>query len=153
MNLESRVWVYQSDRLLKESEVSNIQKKLDSFTISWTSHNHALKAKAQVFYNCFIIFIADESQVGASGCSIDKSVHFMQNLGIEFEIDFFNRLNFAYKEGELIKIAHKDDFTHLYENNVINDDTIVFNNLVKNYQELKEKWQVSLKESWHKNFV
>ena len=76
----SRVWIYQSDRKLTADEVVQIQMNLDNFTRSWTAHNNQLKAKAEIRYNRFLVLIVDESQAGASGCSIDKSVNFMKQL-------------------------------------------------------------------------
>jgi hypothetical protein len=53
----SRVWVYQSDKKLSDSEVQQVQNQLDSFTTSWTAHNNQLKAKAEIRYNRFLILI------------------------------------------------------------------------------------------------
>src|ERR1700749_1742248 len=95
----SRVWIYQSDKKLADAEVQQIQQNLDAFTTQWTAHNPQLKAKAEVRYNRFLILIVDESQAGASGCSIDKSVNFMQHLERQFNINLFDRFNLAYRDG------------------------------------------------------
>src|SRR5476649_1492029 len=98
----SRVWVYQSNRELSAAESSQIQQELNNFTTGWTAHNNQLKAKAEVRYNRFLILIVDESQAGASGCSIDKSVHFMKELEQQFNINLFDRFNLAYRDGDEI---------------------------------------------------
>src|SRR5476649_3050231 len=98
----SRVWVYQSDKKLSDQEVQQIQAQLDSFTTGWTAHNSQLKAKAEIRYNRFLILVVDESQAGASGCSIDKSVHFMKELEQQFNINLFDRFNLAYRDGDEI---------------------------------------------------
>jgi hypothetical protein len=153
MNNESRVWLYQSSRVLTDAEVAEIQLKLNQFTKEWVSHSQALTASGNVLHHRFILLMVDENKSGASGCSIDSSVRFLQDLGMAYATDFFDRLNFAYLEGEQVKTAHKDDFAVLYYQGKINDDTIVFNNLVKDAGEMKMKWQIPLKDSWHKNFV
>src|ERR1700712_476692 len=86
----SRVWVYQSDKQLSDADVIKLQVQLDNFTTGWTAHNNQLKAKAEIRYNRFIVLIVDESQAGASGCSIDKSVHFMQQVEQQFGIKLFD---------------------------------------------------------------
>src|ERR1700759_2190076 len=93
----SRVWIYQSDKELTDSEVALLQSQLDNFTTGWTAHNNQLKAKAEIRYNRFIILVVDESQAGASGCSIDKSVRFMKDIEQEFGINLFDRFNLAYR--------------------------------------------------------
>jgi len=145
----SRVWVYQADKKLTDLEAQQIQQELDDFTISWTAHNNQLKAKGEVRYNRFFILIVDESQAGASGCSIDKSVHFMKQLEQKFNINLFDRFNLAYRDGEEIKSLPRQAFEDLLKQGKINTETIVYNNMVQNVTELESKWEVPFKNSWH----
>ncbi|MEO6631991.1 MAG: ABC transporter ATPase [Mucilaginibacter sp.] len=145
----SRVWVYQSDRELTDNEALQIKVLLDKFTTGWTAHNNQLKAKAEVRYNRFLILIVDEGQAGASGCSIDKSVHFMQQIGVQFGINLFDRFNLAYRKGDEVLSAPRNEFEELLKQGNINADTIVFNNLVQNLAELNTKWEVPFRDSWH----
>ena len=145
----SRVWIYQSDKQLSDTEVNTLQQQLDSFTIGWTAHNNQLKAKAEIRYNRFIILIVDVSQAGASGCSIDKSVNFMKQIEQQFGINLFDRFNLAYRSNEQILSVPRHTFEELLVNKTINTDTIVFNNMVQNLTELETKWEVPFKDSWH----
>lgn len=145
----SRVWVYQSDRKLSDNEVQQIKEQLDSFTAGWTAHNNQLKAKADVRYNRFLILMVDEGQAGASGCSIDKSVHFMQQLGAQYNINLLDRFNLAYREGDEVLSAPRHTFEEMLKQGRINTNSIVFNNMVQNLAELNSKWEVPFKESWH----
>jgi hypothetical protein len=145
----SRVWIYQSDKKLGDAEVHQIQQHLDNFTTQWTAHNNQLKAKAEIRYNRFLILIVDESQAGASGCSIDKSVNFMKQLEQQFNINLFDRFNLAYRDGNEILSLPRHGFEDLVKQGKINKDSIVFNNLVQNLTELETKWEVPFKDSWH----
>jgi len=145
----SRVWVYQANRELTVTEVNQIQTELDNFTIGWTAHNNQLLAKAEVRYNRFLILIVDESQAGASGCSIDKSVRFMQQLEQEFGINLFDRFNLAYRDGENVLSAPRLAFEEKIKQKEIDTQTVVFNNMVQNLKELNTKWEVPFKDSWH----
>jgi hypothetical protein len=145
----SRVWVYQADRKLSDKETQQVQILLDNFATGWTAHNNQLKAKGEVRYNRFLILIVDESQAGASGCSIDKSVHFMQHIEQQFGIKLFDRFNLAYREGSEVVSVPRHNFEEMLKNGAINTDTIVFNNMVQNLQELETKWEVPFKDSWH----
>lgn len=148
-NDNSRVWIYQSNRELTSAETESLQNKLNSFAHDWTAHDNLLKAKAEVKYNRFIILTVDESQYGASGCSIDKSVRLMKEIENEFNINLFDRFNIAYKKDQQIYSANREEFEKLLTDGVLNDQTIVFNNLVKSQAELATSWEVSLKDSWH----
>jgi hypothetical protein len=145
----SRVWVYQSDKELNDGAVNKLQADLDNFTINWTAHNNQLKAKAEIRYNRFIILIVDESQAGATGCSIDKSVRFMKDIEQNFGINLFDRFNLAYRDGEQILSVPRHTFEGLISNKTIDTNTIVFNNMVQNLSELETKWEVPFKDSWH----
>ncbi|WP_299285880.1 ABC transporter ATPase [uncultured Mucilaginibacter sp.] len=145
----SKVWVYQANRELSEIETAQLQPQLDQFASSWTAHNQQLKAAAQLVYNRFIVLIVDESQAGASGCSIDKSVRFMQDVEQEFGINLFDRFNTAYLKGDKIQSATREELEELLRTGKITGETIVFNNLINNLQDFETKWQVALKNSWH----
>ena len=129
--------------------VQQIQQELDKFTTGWTAHNNQLKAKGEVRYNRFLILIVDESQAGASGCSIDKSVHFMQQIEQHFNINLFDRFNLAYRDGEEILSLPRHAFEDMLKQGKINTETIVYNNMVQNLTELETKWEVPFKNSWH----
>ncbi|NCD70825.1 ABC transporter ATPase [Mucilaginibacter agri] len=146
----SRVWIYQADRELSNNEVTELQQQLNSFTQSWTAHNNQLKAAAEIRYNRFIILVVDESQAGASGCSIDKSVNFMKQVEQHYNINLFDRFNLAYRSsnGALLS-APRAQFEELIKQGAINQDTIVFNNLVQTLADLDTKWEVPFKNSWH----
>ena len=145
----SRVWVYQAERKLSTDETSEMKTLLDGFTINWTAHNNQLKAKAEISYNRFIILTVDESQAGASGCSIDKSVNFIKQLEQHFNITLLDRFNLAYKAGNEVLSAPRAKFEELLKTGAIDIDTIVFNNMVQTAGELKNKWEVPFKDSWH----
>ena len=146
---QSRVWIYQSDRELYDDEVKQLHEILNKFASEWTAHNHQLKAKAEIRYNRFLILIVDENQAGASGCSIDKSVNFIKRLEQEFGISLLDRFNLAYRVGEKVLSAPRDEFEELLRSGKINSNTIVYNNLVQNLEQLETKWEVPFKDSWH----
>ena len=99
------------------------------------------------------VLMVDESKAGASGCSIDKSVHFIKSIGSKYQTEMFDRMNFAYKIEDEIKTADREEFVELYNNKTINDDTLVFDNLVSNKADFDQKWIKPLKDSWHSRLV
>jgi len=144
----SKVWIYTSDKEFNSEQVPIIASSLNSFVKNWTAHSKLLQSTYLIAFNRFIILIVDESKAGASGCSIDASVRFMKGLGEEFGLDFFNRMLFAYKEGEKAIVLDKENFEKSIRSGNIHRETLVFNNLVRNKEELGRLWIVPLKESW-----
>jgi hypothetical protein len=148
---ESRVWVYQSNRKLNKQEEEKLQILLNDFCLQWTAHNHQLKAKAEIRYGHFIILMVDETHAGATGCSIDKSIHFLKSIEQEFNISLFDRMLFSYKE-ESVKINNREDFEALINKGIIKKETVVFNNLVHTKKELDTNWEIPFEKSWHADF-
>ncbi len=150
---ETRVWIYQSNRPLTEEEVKLVKPNVQSFATKWISHSRDLRAYADVYHNQFIVLMVDESQAGASGCSIDSSVHYLQSLQRELGIDLFDRMNFAWKANNAVRTANRDEFARLYQTGEVTDDTLVFDNLVNTKAAFEAKWVKPLKESWHTRMV
>ena len=88
MPSHSRVWIYQSDREFSANELELLKKMSEEFVLQWTSHNQLMNACIEIFYDWFIVICVDEKTAPASGCGIDKSVHFIQQ--IEKDIHSFN---------------------------------------------------------------
>ena len=151
---DSRVWVYVSDRRLNDEETARVQEALQVFTREWTAHNQALKATAEVFDNQCIILMVDETQAGASGCSIDKSVHFLEQLGAQVGADLFARMRFAWadKDGRP-HFVNRLELGAARNNGAVTDETPMLNTLVQTRRELLEKWWVPFGESWHRRVV
>ena len=150
MPKNSRVWIYQSNRQLSTNEVETIKSKGDIFIKNWTSHEKQMNATIEVEQDVFVIVALDESSAGASGCGIDKLVKFIQVIGSELKIDFFNRLRIAYLNNEgKVDFFNASSIDVLMEKGIINNDSIIFcNHQVGNLHEMQTIWKQRIRESW-----
>lgn len=149
----SRVWIYQANRSFTEEELNQIKKDLDIFLENWTAHGKDLQAGYEIRYKRFLIIGLDQSGQSATGCSIDASVHFIQNLEKKYAVELLDKMNVSYKQGEFIAYKTLLDFKAMAKQKAISKKTIVFNNLVATKGEYKEHWEVPASESWHSRFV
>jgi hypothetical protein len=151
----ARVWVYQSNRALSDGEIKEIENAGYTFIADWTAHGASLKASFDVLYKRFVIIAVDEQQALASGCSIDKSVHFIKQLEQQFNLNLFDRMQVAYRVGEEIKTCHVNDLLKELTNNGISrlEEVIVFNNMVATKKEFDKTWEVPLKDSWQSRIL
>lgn len=149
----SRVWIYQANRSFSGSELQEITTKLENFITSWTAHGADLKAGFEIRYKRFIIIGLDQQLNVATGCSIDASVNFIQQLEKEYNVDLLDKMNVSYKQGEFV--AHKTliEFRKMAKDKAVSPNTIVFNNLVNNKAEYLTDWEVPASESWHNRFL
>ena len=144
----SRIWVYESTRLLTPSEVLIISDKVIQFTDQWTAHQQLLKAGFEIRNNLFLVFCVDEKNAAASGCSIDKSLHIVQQLEKDYNISLLNRMMSAYKVGEEVIPFNLKDLNQFFSDGVITSHTLVFDNLVNTLADLNNKWMIPLNQSW-----
>ena len=150
---ESRVWIYQANRSFSEEELSEIQSKLDTFIENWTAHGSDLQSGYTIKYKRFIVIGLNQNLNKATGCSIDASVNFIQQLEKEYNVDLMDKMNVSYKQGEYVAYKSLADFRKMAKDRAVSKSTIVFNNLVNNIAEFKEHWEVPASESWHSRFI
>jgi hypothetical protein len=144
-----RIWIYQANRVLNIEEAKTLLEKMDKFTEQWTAHGKQLAAQALLKYNQFLIIRVNEGLVKATGCSIDKSTDTLKQVQQELGLDFFDRMQIAYRDSEGIKTVSRPEFEKLLESGKVDENTIVFNNMVGNSRELESNWEIPLKDSWH----
>jgi len=149
----ARVWIYQCNRSFSDAEMLEIRSDLDAFLTSWTAHGNDLNAGYEIKYKRFIVIALDQTSQGATGCSIDASVHFIQELEKKYNVMLLDKMNVSYKQGEFIAYKSLLDFKTMAKQKAISKKTIVFNNLVANKGEYLEHWEVPASESWHARFL
>lgn len=149
---ESKIWIYQSNRKFSNDETTEIDTDVRAFVENWSAHGTGLEASYLLKYNRFIVFAVNQEVQAATGCSIDLSVAFIQNLEQKYEVDLLDKMNVTFKNGE--HIAHKSliDFKRMAKEKAVTENTIVFNNLVNTIEEFNEDWEVPAGESWHSRF-
>ncbi|MGY8924576.1 MAG: ABC transporter ATPase [Flavobacteriales bacterium] len=149
----SRIWIYQSNRSFSEVELNEISSKLNVFLHTWVAHGADLKAGFEIKYKRFIVIALDQDKQSATGCSIDASVQFIQELERVYSVDLMDKMNVSYKQGEYVAYKTLTDFKKMAKNKAVSKNTIVFNNLVNSKSEYQEFWEVPASESWHSRFV
>ena len=150
---ESRIWIYQANRSFTDEELVEIEGKLTLFLKQWTAHGHDLQAAYKIVYKRFIVIALNQYLNKATGCSIDASVRFIQQLETDYNVDLMDKMNVSYKQGDFIAYKSLMDFKKMAKEKAVSKNTVVFNNLVTNIAEFKENWEVPASESWHSRFL
>ncbi|MCU0440507.1 MAG: hypothetical protein MUC49_21650 [Raineya sp.] len=148
MPLSSRIWIYQADRELTILEQEQIISELKNFLENWTAHQQTLKASGKIEYNRFIIIAVDESVNLASGCSIDKQVHFIQKLESQLQVPFLDRSLIAFKSDNEIFTVRLPKIGEAVKNGQITPQTYTFNNAITNLESLNTTWLQPASETW-----
>ena len=153
MPAHSKVWVYQSSSLMDEHAAALLKQQALNFVENWTAHQAGLKASVELFNGLFVVFAVDETFNDASGCSVDKKVHFMKEAGAAMGLNFFDRMQLALVTDAKPKLIHLNDLNSRIASGEVEHDTLFYNNLVNNMKEFRNSWMVPLVESWPGNFI
>jgi hypothetical protein len=147
MPAQARIWIYQANGSLSTEMQQTIYTYLANQIEGWSSHGASMKGSAQVLHNRFVVIAADETYQAPSGCSIDKSVHWIKELGNTLEVDFFDRAVTILKENKLESIPLNSVKKHI-EAGLISVNTLVFNNTISSKEQLENAWCLTAGESW-----
>lgn len=144
----SRVWIYQSSRKFTDSELPLVNQALDQFVANWNSHGDPVKGFAKVFFNRFIVLLADEAVCGVSGCSTDTSVRVIRQIGDQLQINLFDRQQLAFVIDGGIKTFQMSQVKSSIEEELITPTTCYFDNTILRKRQLLDKWIIPVNDSW-----
>ncbi|MFN6085435.1 MAG: hypothetical protein ACK476_10975 [Fluviicola sp.] len=136
---QAKVWVYQADRFLSETEVAWVNEQLEAFIPTWNAHGAKLNAAFEVISSCFVCLSVEEDEASASGCSIDSSVRIIKQIEKELGCSFFNRLKMLVEEENELKYV---PFHTLSDMKNVN----VFNNNVQFLKDLRSNWRIPVEK-------
>ena len=145
--------MFQSNRVLAAEEQNSIDDHLKSFVEQWSTHGAQMHASHILVHNCFVVVAADEQKQAASGCSIDSFTGLFKKFGEQYNLSFFDRFSVAHKSDSEVVVSVLNDFKKLINEAVVTENTIVFNNLIATKEDLLNKWELPLKESWQKRYL
>jgi len=150
----TKIWVYQSNRLLTPSEISSIEERLAIFSKEWATHGELLKTACFIIAPCFIVMAVDQQHMSASGCSVDSSYKVLKELEKEFGIDLFDRMNLSFENSnQEVEIISMNEFRKGLGTGLFDENTVVFNNLVTTLEEFRSNWKTIVKNSWHNSLI
>src|SRR5262245_50156712 len=111
----SRVWIYQSNRMFLLSEALQIESLLEDFVENWKSHGTPVKGYANLIFGQFVVLMADETATGVSGCSTDSSVRLIKEIENLFGVEMFNRLSLAFVVNEKIQMLPMQQLSYAFQ--------------------------------------
>ena len=121
---------------------------LKNFASEWKNHGTPVKGFANLFFGQFIIFMADETASGVSGCSTDSSVRLIKNIEKDFQVDMFDRQMHAFIMNERIQMVPLSQINNFLEEGLLTPNTLYFNNTILTKKELLKEWIIPVKKSW-----
>lgn len=145
---QARVWIYQASRPLAEAEIMTLLPRLAAFAKEWTSHGQQLMASAQLLHRQFLVIGLDEQVAGASGCSIDASVRFVQQLEQQLGVQLLEKSRMAFLANGELRLFTRRELRDAIAAGQVQPDTLYFNNTVATKRQLDDHWPAPAGQTW-----
>ena len=153
MPAHARVWVYKCAQAFTPEQRKAIMDRGRAFTASWAAHGAALDACVDVLLDHFVVVAVDEQQAMASGCSIDKSVRFVQELEKDMAINLTDRMVVLYEKEGGVRACRVPEVEGLMRSGELTADIVVFDDLVNTKADLDARFRSRLHETWMARFL
>lgn len=145
---DSRVWIYQSNRQFNSKEALELSDALHRFIPQWKAHGMNVKGFGELFFDRWIMLMADEKQTGVSGCSTDSMFRLIKDIEQRFHAHLLDRQSLAFIINESVTVIPLDQLKQNLENGRLKQESLYFNNTVQTKKEFQDQWLIPLKESW-----
>ena len=152
MNPESRMWFYGLKTPMNTVQALELKGIMDEFVSGWKAHGARLAASYRLIADQFLIIAVDESQQQATGCSIDKSVHLLQEFGNKENLDFFNRMLVHVMENGTFTSYSTSELKEAIAQGVVGPNTQVMNTTATTLAE-SGTGTIDLADSWAAKFL
>lgn len=149
MPAQARIWVYQSERKFTAAEKAWIEDRLRQFCEQWNTHGAMMPTSFTIKFDQVVILSVDESQLGASGCSIDSSVRALREIEQNLGVNLLDQGKVGFLEdGDNFMVNSVFKVKESVQNGILNQDTLVLNPMVREKKDLQGNWLMSAKETW-----
>ena len=144
----ARVWVYQSSKALSVEDQILIRERMRSFCEGWNTHGNVMPTSFDILDGHLLLLSVDESQLGASGCSIDSSVRVLRELEETLGVNLTDQGKISLKlgSGEL-RVVPALGVKSRVASGEIGDEMTVINPAVRTKEDLQNLW-LPVRNSW-----
>lgn len=148
----SRIWLYVSSHRFSAAEQLVIRESLQDFCGGWATHGKEMPSSFEILHDQVLVLAVDESQLGASGCSIDSSVRALQSLEQALGVDLVNQGKVTLKDAHgALRVLPALGLKSKISMGEIRPDLEVMQPSLHTKADLKSLWQ-PIRKSWLSNY-
>jgi len=149
----ARVWVYAFSKPLSDAQISIVNKTLEEFVTSWSSHGENVRGGYTLIENYFAILAVENAEM-VSGCSIDSSVKVFKSLKVSSGIDALNKNLIYVNIDSGIRVTDRNNFINNVRDGIFGDETIVYDTTIQTMGDFRNgNFRKTLKDSWHAKLI
>lgn len=146
----ARVWVFGSEHPLHEPAASQLLAEVDRFLAEWQAHGVPLRCARDWRERRFLTIAVDQSDAGASGCSIDGLFRALRALEPAIGSSLLGGGRVYYRDASgAVASATRDAFADLAAAGRVERATRVFDPTITTLGEWRARFETDLGQSWH----
>lgn len=144
-----RVWVFASDRQLKDGEAEQLLQEVDRFLDGWKAHGAPLRSARAWRDERFLAVGIDPTAEQASGCSIDGLFRELQRIQTALQTNIVGGGRVFYRDAMgRTRMAPRGEVQRLVATGEVGDDTPVFDTMVSDVRGWRSRFERPARETW-----
>ena len=145
----SRVGGFGRDRPVSEGGTTALLKGVEEYLASWKAHGAPLTVASQLRDNRFLVIAVDQTQAGATGCSIDGLFRVLQGLEPKIGASLVGGGRVFYRDAQaVVQSTTQAEVPTLVASGGITKDTVVFDTSLTDLGAFRSGFEKRAKESW-----
>ena len=145
----ARLWIYIAPRTLSAEESATLNENAKHFFGEWHAHGQPLMAWSTLWQNRVWIIAADEQKAAASGCSIDRMVRWVNQVGDALGVSFLDRMWLILASPDGPQFLHLD----MQKPISVPANAHFFDHTATHAEQLSKRWPAPVAGSWCERFV
>jgi hypothetical protein len=151
---DARCWIFGASAPIDDIDDQRLLAAVDGFLLQWNAHGAPLTASRDWRDEHFLVIAVDQSQEGASGCSVDGLFRTLEKLETSIGASLVERGLVYFRDPlGLVHAIARDDFEVLAAHGDVNGDTKVFDTTLTTLGEYRTKFERHAKDSWHASLL
>lgn len=145
----SRVWIFGAASALSADAATALLRDVELYLEGWKAHGNPLTVGSQLREERFLVVAVDQTQEGATGCSIDGLFRVLQGLESTLGTSLVGGGRVYYRDGHgKVAAAERDDVAGLASSGAITKDTVVFDTSLTDLGAFRAKFERPARDSW-----
>lgn len=152
---DARLWCFGASRATDASETDHLMNAMRAFAAEWTAHRRDLQAGFDWLHERFLLIGVDESNAGASGCSIDALSGHLRSLGTEIGLDLLDSMPVWFRDPSgHIHMVSRSAFGDLARQGEVSPHTPVFDLTLSRLGDLRSGGlETPAGTAWHRSLL
>lgn len=150
----ARVWVFGLSAPLAADGAAELLRHVDDYLAGWSAHGEPLTCARDWRDGRFLVIGVDQSQAGASGCSIDALFRILQRVERSLGATLLSGGRVFYRDAVgAVQCVDRATYAARAREGLVGADTPVFDTTLTSAGDYRARFERAASASWHAQLV